>query len=393
MSSSTPHIYLKPGRERSVIKRHPWIFSGAVQNSHAIVDGAVHSVYSSNSDFLGLAYFNSRCSLIGRMISYQNEDPKVAIRRSLEDSIRIRQAMMPQNEKEMYRLVHGEADFLPGLIVDRFYDVAVLQIGTLGMEAFRDIIIETLTEKLPLTWIYERSSSSSRKLEGLSSFEKTVWGQERDEVVADENGIHFSIDVRHGQKTGFFLDQREMRKLIRSLAKEKRVLNCFCYSGGFSLASLLGEAQSCLSIDVSDSALALLEHNLELNELRNDARHETLREDVFNFIRASNRLDFDLIILDPPAFAKKPKDVTQAIRGYREINSQVMKKMGKGLLLTCSCSHFVSSDQFVEMLKEAALMAQRQVRMLSTHHNSFDHPLSLTHPESEYLKSYLLHIE
>lgn len=394
MNSDLIPIRLKPGRERSVLARHSWIFSGAVENIQDIIDGCVHPVFSSQSAFLGIAYFNSRCSIVGRIISYRKEPPEQAIIRSLEQSIALRAKVMPQNAREMYRLVHAEADFLPGLVIDLYGDVAVLQIATLGMDRFKETIVDTLREKLPLTWIYERSTSSSRKMEAMQPAEKTLWGVERAEVLAEENAICYSVDVKKGQKTGFFLDQREMRSLVRSHANGRRLLNCFAYSGGFSLAALLGGVSSCCSVDVSQSALDLLQKNLVLNGLDGDSRHSSLCEDVFAYLRNQVTLPFDMVILDPPAFSKRPHDVAKALTGYREINSQVMKKMLPGsLLLTCSCSHYVTQELFLAMLKESSLIAERSIRILTGHHNSFDHPTSLVHPETEYLKSYLLYIQ
>lgn len=387
-------ICLKPGREKSILARHLWIFSGAVQNPDDIHDGSVHPVHSSQGAWLGLAYFNRRCSIIGRMIGFQRREPQALITQYLKRSIALRKSLFAWKPSTMCRLVHAEADLLPGLVIDLYGDVAVLQIATLGMERFKELIVQTLREEISLSWIYERSSSGSRKIEGLGTSIGTLWGIERTEVLAEEEDLLYSIDIKQGQKTGFFLDQREMRGLIKKYATCRRVLNCFSYSGGFSLASLKGNAISCHSVDASQSALSLLEKNLQLNGLQGTNRHTALCEDVFTFLREKDSLPYDLVILDPPAFAKKPGDLSNALKGYREINSQVMKKIPPGgLLLTCSCSHFVSNEHFCRMLKEASLQAGRHVRILTGHHNSSDHPISLTHPENEYLKSYFLSVE
>lgn len=384
-------IRLKPGREKSVLSKHLWIFSGALSNPDDIVDGQVHPVLSSNDQFLAIAYFNKRCSIAGRILSFQKKDPQEAIQDHLLESIELRRKIFSPSASWMGRLVHAEADLLPGLIVDLYADVAVLQIATLGMERLREYVIEILSRELSISWIYERSASGSRKVEGLRPFEGTVWGQERDEVISEESGISYCIDIKHGQKTGFFLDQREMRNLLRSYAHQKRVLNCFCYSGGFSLAALKGGASFCQSIDVSQSALTLLERNLLLNGFGGSSCHHSHCADVFEFLRKEETLPYDIVVLDPPAFAKKPHDVQNALRGYREINSQALQKMPKGsLLLTCSCSYYIEEALFVRMLKEAALQAKRYIRILTGHHNSPDHPVSPFHPENEYLKSYLV---
>ena len=323
-------IYLKPGREKSILARHLWIFSGAVQNSYDIVDGCVHPVQSSQGVCLGMAYFNKRCSLIGRMISFQKTNPEESIPSHLKKSISLRKKLFAWTPSTMCRLVHAEADLLPGLVIDLYGDVAVLQIATLGMERFKELIVKTLRETISPSWIYERSNSGSRKIEGIGPSIGTLWGTERDEVLAEEEGLFYSIDIKHGQKTGFFLDQREMRSLIQKYAASRRVLNCFSYSGGFSLSALKGGALSCHSVDASQSALSLLEKNLQLNDLQHTTRHTSLCEDVFDFLRVHDALPYDLVILDPPAFAKKTGDVSNALKGYREINSQVMKKISAG---------------------------------------------------------------
>lgn len=387
-------IRLKPGREKSLLSRHLWIFSGAVANSNDIVSGSVHPVVSATGQKLGIAYFNERCSLIGRILSFEETSPEKALATHIQKSISLRKSLFSFTSSTMCRLVHAEADRLPGLIVDLYGDVAVIQIATKGMERLKETIVHSLKEELSLTWIYERSSSSSRKMEGLSPFEGTLWGTEREKVYAEESGILYSIDIKHGQKTGFFLDQREMRSLVQRFSDKRRVLNCFSYSGGFSLAALRGGASSCHSLDVSQSALSLLDENLRLNDFAGTPRHTSRCEDVFDFLRSTETLPYDFVILDPPAFAKKRNDIPNALRGYREINSQVMKKLPQGsLLLTCSCSYFITEDDFLRMVKEASLHANRYVRVITKHHTSFDHPIAVTHPENEYLKSFLLYVD
>lgn len=386
-------IRLHPGRERSICAKHLWIFSGAVANPSDIVDGAVHTVHSSKDEILGIAYFNKKCSIIGRMVSFLEEDPEEAIARNILQSIAMRKNIFPSTPLEMFRLVHAEADLLPGLVIDKYADVAVIQMATLGITSFRNIIVDTLRSAYSFRSIYERSTSPSRKVEGLAPFEQTLWGDDVSEVCTTEFDTSYLVDIKKGQKTGFFLDQRAMRSYIRSIASQKRVLNCFSYSGGFSLAALKGNASSCTSIDVSQGALDLLEKNLRLNNFIGQS-HQSICEDVFAYLRAQEKLPYDIIILDPPAFAKRAHDLHNALKGYREINSQVMKKaLPDTLLLTCSCSYYVPHDRFLAMLKESALLAKRHVRILTGHHMSPDHPASVFHPETDYLKSYLLHIQ
>lgn len=390
---SSGKIILKEGREKSLLQRHQWIFSGAVQK----IDGSVHdgdciSVISSTGNFLGKAFVNTQSSIIGRLLSLEDTSVEEAIEKSIHNAVELRRKLFGSFSGKMFRLVNAEADMLSGLVIDMYDTAAVIQISSLGMEKNKSFIVKCLLKELFLTWIYEKSTSPSRKQEGLSPNEGTLFGQEQERVVAEEEGLKFVVSIKDGQKTGFFIDHREMRQLVRRFAHGKRVLNCFSYTGGFSVAALSGGALSCTSIDVSQPALFLLAENLKLNDL--NERHTSICADVFEWLEKETLFPFDIMILDPPAFAKKKHDVEAALRGYREINRRALQKMpSQSFLLTSSCSYHVDQSQFLFMLKKASLDAKRNIRLLSYHHHAWDHPCSLFHPETEYLKSAFLYVE
>jgi 23S rRNA (cytosine1962-C5)-methyltransferase len=386
-------LILAPGREYCVEARHQWIFSGAVKEvPKRVKDGECVRVVSSMGAFLGIAFLNKQSSIMGRMISFDDRPADKILSSSLKNAFLLRQKLFGDLSGKMYRLVNAEADMLSGLVVDIYDTTAVIQVSSLGMERYKTQIVEMLCTLLPLKWVYEKSTSPSRRHEGLLPSQGTLFGEEQQKIQVEEEGLRFNIDVKEGQKTGFFIDQREMRGLVRKLSAQKRVLNCFSYSGASSIAAFSGGALSCTSIDSSQRALRLLEENLQLNGMQS-AQHQSVCEDVFVWLEG-NKLDYDLVILDPPAFAKKKQDVDNALRGYKEINRQVLQKLPAGsFLMTFSCSYHVDPNQFLTMLKKASLDAKRPVRILSHHRHAWDHPASIYHPETDYLKSALLYVE
>ena len=387
-------MILAPGKERSILSRHLWIFSGAVKKIHPdLQNGECVDVLSSTGDFLAQAFLNRSSSIIGRILTFDHSSVEEAIKNHLIRALAFRKQLFGDLSGRLCRLVNAEADMLSGLVVDLYDTAAVLQISALGMERYKSVIVEVLRSELPLTWIVEKSTSPSRKKEGLAIETKTLWGKEHSRIIVDEGGLKFSVNVSEGQKTGFFIDQRETREIVRRLSPGRRVLNCFSYSGAFSIAALCSGAKSCWSLDSSDQALRLVQENLQLNGLGDDPRHHAVCDDAFTWLE-QNPLDFDLVILDPPAFAKRRQDVDRAIKGYREINRRAIQKVPSGsFLLTCSCSYHVQPNEFLAMLKSASLHSGRQVRLLSNHRHAWDHPMSLYHPETDYLKSALLYIE
>jgi len=390
---SEKKVILKAGKEKPIRNRHHWIFSGAVMEMPEFTDGDCLPVHSSHGDFLGWGYFNSKAKIIGRMVSFDATPPKEAIYRHLQMAYDLRRTLFDGSNTNAYRLVNGEGDLLPGLIVDRYADVCVVQVSTLGMQNLRQIIVDWLVKTLSPRSIYEKSLLPSRKEEGLPEHQGALYGDVPAHAVEiSENGLRFSVSILHGQKTGFFLDHREMRQYVRSLSAGKRVLNCFAYTGGFSIYAAAGGATAVDSVDISAAAMETAEKNMALNGFAS-ASHHFFADDVFQFLR-EHPMDYDLVILDPPAFAKRQKDVVAACRGYKDINRIAMEKMPKGsLLLTSSCSYHVDEALFQTVVFQASVEAGRTVKILSRHRMAPDHPINICHPESDYLKSLLLYVE
>ncbi|MGB8953265.1 MAG: class I SAM-dependent rRNA methyltransferase [Candidatus Aminicenantales bacterium] len=389
--SDGPAVILQKGKDKAIKNRHHWIFSGAVKFLPEFENGSLLPVMSADGEFLGTAYFNLRCSIIGRMVSFDSTPPLEALQKNLEKSIALRRNFF-ETTTNAYRLVNGEGDRLPGLILDQYKDVLVLQISTLGMEKLKPFLTDFLIQKLNPRCLYEKSSLPSRREEGLDDFEGALSGEPPETVEIVENDVRFLVDIVRSQKTGFFLDQREMRKLVRSLGKNKKVLDCFSYTGGFSVQALKGGAESVDAVDASERAIELAEKNCSLNGLGSQNHHFYVA-DVFEFLRGQ-ALPYDLVILDPPAFAKKKADVPQAFRGYRDIHRLVFQKIPPAsLVLTFSCSYFFNESLFQKVIFQAARDASRNVRILQRHHQAYDHPVNIYHPEGNYLKGFLLYVE
>ncbi len=386
-------IVLKPGKEKSLKRRHPWIFSGAIdQRPLSFEPGEIFPVYSATGDWLALAYFHPHNSLAGRVISFQDLPHEEVIQKSLQRAVELRSQLFQSKSKMInaYRLVNAEGDGLPGLVVDSYGDVLSLQITTCGMERLRPLIVSSLIDLVHPTSVYEKSHGAARLQEGLEERSGLIYGSPCDEVEIIEHGLRFIVSLKEGQKTGFFLDQREMRQMIARYAKGKRVLNAFSYSGGFSVAALSAGASLVDSVDVCAKAGQLCKRNVGF--LSACDRHRFFQEDVFDFLQRSP-LEYDIVILDPPAFAKKRSDVESACRGYKQIMRETMRKVPSGtLLLTCSCSHYIDESLFHNLVAQAAEEAGRDVTILSKHIQAPDHPISVYHPEGHYLKSLFLRI-
>jgi 23S rRNA (cytosine1962-C5)-methyltransferase len=385
-------VVLKKGRDVPVRNYHHWIFSGAVERFPDYENGEILAVYSSNSDLLGHAYFNKNTDISGRMLNFNDTDPIGSLKNNMTNSIRLRESFFDK-ETNCFRLINGEGDKVPGLIADKYNDVIVLQIATLGMDRLKEQVVRHIVDFYgeKISCIYERSNMASRKREGIDNFEGLVYGKEKTHVNVVENGIKFNVDILKGQKTGLFLDMREMRKLVMGVSAGKKVLNCFCYTGGFSLYALKGGAKKVDSIDISEDAIRAAEENIKLNGY-NTAGNKLMAGDVFDLLR-KDPLDYDLVILDPPAFAKKRNDVENAKRGYLEINKTSLSKMPpQSLLLTCSCSYHIDETTFERIIARAAKEAKRDIRIISRHRLAQDHPINIYHTEFDYLKSLLIYI-
>lgn len=322
------------------------------------------------------------------MLSFDQEDPLVTLKGHLEQAYRLRKRLLGARTNAL-RIINAEGDFCPGLIVDQYDTIVVMQISTLGMERLKPWLVEQLRALLQPTWIVECSTSPSRKQEGLLPIKTTLWGTPLDGTYIHEGDLRFWVSPLRGQKTGYFLDLRDMRFLVQEQSQGKRVLNCFSYTGAFTCHALAGGATFATSVDISKEAILQAEEHITLNGFARD-RHQEYVQDVFSFLE-KDPLEYDLVILDPPAFAKQKHDVKKGAKGYFEINRLAMSKMPKNsLLLTCSCSYHVDEQLFRTILFKAACAAKREVRILQGHRLAFDHPLNLFHQEGSYLKSFLL---
>lgn len=390
-----PTLVLKPGRDTALRNRHHAVYSGAIQTDvRSIPTGAIVEVRSAQGEFLCYATLNSRAYIALRAISWEEGDPLASLRRTLKRAVDLRQQLVSDEGTTAYRLVNAEGDGTPGLIVDQYGDTVVLQITTLGMDRLRAWIIDTLWELVAPQAIYEKSTGQTRKKEGLEPVEGWAKGQGQPVIDVQERGIAYRIDLESGQKTGLFLDQREMRTLVRTLAPGRTVLDICSYVGGFSLNALMGGAVSADAVDYDQAALDRAKENLALSNLPTD-QLTTYAEDAFNFLRRKPLpKPYDFIILDPPAFAKRSSDLDQAKGAYTDLNRMAMQALPPGgLLLTCSCSYQMTPELFQTAVFHAARQANRSVKILHRHRQALDHPVNLYYPEGDYLKSLLLWVE
>jgi 23S rRNA (cytosine1962-C5)-methyltransferase len=397
--AAKPAIILKPGREKSLQRRHPWVFSGAVEFVDGMpANGETVPVRDATGNFLAWAAYSADSQISARVWSWNEKDiiDSDFFRRKISNALSARHALGLTSETTSngLRIVHAESDGLPGLIVDQYDSVLVMQLGSAGPEFWREVLADILQDLCSPICIYERSDSDGRELEGLPSRSGVLRGELPTSVEVLEHGLRFSVDVASGQKTGFYLDQRDNRALTGTLAFHKDVLNCFCYTGGFSLYALRGCAKSVVSIDSSQEALQCAQHNVELNGL--DAyRAEWQCADVFEALRKlrdQNR-KFDLIVLDPPKFAPTAAFAEKAARAYKDINLLGFKLLRPGgLLFTYSCSGGISDDLFQKIIAGAALDAGVDAQIVKKLHAASDHPVLLSFPEGAYLKGLVLRV-
>ena len=384
-------VFLKKGRKKSLLLRHPWIFSGAIDKvDDGIMPGDIVEVYDYNGRFLAKGYINPKSQITIRILSWsKEEDPldPAFIRDRLRSAIKMRIKHFDQSITNAFRLVNSESDFLPGLIVDKYNDTIVVQILTLGMERLKDKIINFLIEYLSPNCIYERSDTHIRKKEGLPLRKGLLYGRLEGNVEIVENGFKFLVDVEKGQKTGFYLDQRDSRKELLSFCKGKTVLDCFAYTGAFSVYAIKGGASYSVNIEFSSNAIELAKKIAKLNHINNS--QEFLEGDAFELLRYMKKKGrkFDLIVLDPPKFAHTQQDIDRALRGYKDINLQAMKLLNPGgILFTFSCSGAISLEIFSKTITWAAMDAKRSVQVIKRLGLPVDHPHLTSFLESEYLK-------
>ena len=387
-------VILKRGKDKPVRNHHPWIFSGAIDRvDDTLKAGDVAQVFSAGNEFLGSGYFNPSSQITVRLLRFDDG----AIDADFFDericrAVDLRHLWFPDPKMtNACRVIHSEGDFLPGLIVDRYADYLTVQFLTAGMDRWRDAILNALVNRLSPRGIFEKGDAGERELEGLPLRNQMLHGEEvpkKLEIL--ENGLRFLADLREGQKTGFFLDQRDNRKLIGSLCAGKKVLNCFSYTGAFSVYAAAGGAKQVISVDSSKPALEMASEHFRLNKL--ETPHEIVCADVFEYLRKCER-EFDFIILDPPAFCKNKHQVGNASRGYKDVNWQAIKRLSPGgLLYTASCSSFISADLFQKIVFAAAKDAGRDVKILAKTSHPADHPINVYHPEGEYLKGLLCQV-
>lgn len=388
-------LKIKNGREKSFLNRHPWVFSGALVTVPDYSNGEIVEVVTSGGEIIGYGFFSPESQISCRIFEFTAERVEkfgadyfsTKIRRAFD----LRKRFINSMTTDCWRLIHAEGDFFPGLIVDVYGDTAVVQALVMGVELMLDDVADTL-EYLGYKNIFVKNSGVNQ-VEGVCTGDYLLRGDEPEEIIVTENSLKFKIDVAGGQKTGFFLDQRDNRDLVRSLSGGRRVLNAFCYTGGFSIYSLAGGAHSVHSVDISASAVAMTEDNIRLNFGESD-KAVSLKADCFEYLREIEQDYFDMIILDPPAFVKHASGVEKGARGYKDINLNALRKIRKdSLLLTFSCSQHVSQDLFRKIVFGAAADAGRNVRVLRLLSQGVDHPVSIYHPKGEYLKGLLLHVE
>lgn len=388
-------VILKNGKEESLKRFHPWIFSGAIAKlDNTIEEGDLVSVYSANNTFIGNGYYQIG-SIAVRILSFSDEpiDSKF-FNKSILEAYKMRQSLgLISETNTAFRLVHGEGDFLPGLVVDVYGNTAVVQAHAPGMHFVRNVIADALVN-LPnhlIENVYYKSETTlpyKAQLEQQNEYLKGSFSTN----IAMENGLKFYADWLKGQKTGFFVDQRDNRALLERYAKDKKVLNMFCYTGGFSFYAMRGGAKLVHSVDSSTKAIQLTNDNVNLN-FPGDTRHKAFAEDAFKYLNEMTE-DYDLIVLDPPAFAKHKSALKNALIGYRKLNAKAFDKIKPGgILFTFSCSQAVSKEQFRLAVMSAAVQSRRKVKILHQLTQPNDHPINIYHPEGEYLKGLVLYVE
>ena len=406
-------IYLKPKKEESLKRFHPWVFSGAIarvvldakHQSDAPEEGELVCVRSAANEVLGVGHWQVG-SIAVRILAFGVEElPKDFWAERIRAAYQVREAIgLIRPDNNTFRLIHGEGDFLPGLIVDVYADTAVVQAHSVGMHVCRNEIAEALMHEIPQVKNVYYKSDDTLPFKAPIKGEKTGWiirddetsrSRDFEEFWSTENGLSFRIDWLRGQKTGFFVDQRENRALVERYAKGKDVLNMFCYTGGFSLYALRGGAKSVDSVDVSQKAIDLVNVNVAKN-FPKATNHTAVAADAFEYLtkQKGEGKTYDLIILDPPAFAKHRDAVKNALRGYQRINAKAIEMIRKGgLLFTFSCSQAVDKEAFRLAVFSAAAQVGRKVRILHQLHQPQDHPINIYHPEGEYLKGLVLYVE
>lgn len=390
-------VYLKKERDKSLKRKHPWIFSGAIEHTDPdIKSGETVNVISSSGQVIGKGSYSPSSQIRVRMWTFDSEEVinSEFFKNKIFAADHLRKQIIP-DKTNAYRIINAENDGLPGVIVDRYTEYLVCQFLSAGAEYWKEEILNQLITILKPNSVYERSDTDSRVKEGLDPKVGLLFGAEIPDIIQiTENGLGFWVDIRTGHKTGFYLDQRDNRLLLSSFVKDKSVLNCFSYTGGFSVYALMNGAKEIINIDTSSSALELLNRTMELNIL-NHSNCKNINDDVFKVLRhfRDQGKSFDVIILDPPKFAESAIQVQQASRGYKDINLLALKLLNPdGVLFTFSCSGHITTDLFNKIISDAALDSGRDVKIIKMIAQSSDHPISTYFPEGLYLKGLILKV-
>lgn len=386
-------VILKAGKDKRVRAGHLWIYQGEIGIiGIGVKPGEVVEVLDNRGRILGLGYYNHSSQIAVRLLTSGREEiGEEFYRRRLRKALDYRSRVRP--EATSCRLVFGEGDLLPGLVVDKFEDYLVVQFLTMGMDVNRDLILRLLAEACQPKAIIERSDLPVRHLEDLPERSGCVYGENPGPVVIRDNGLQFRVDLLEGQKTGYFLDQSANRAALAAYARGRKVLDCFCHVGSFAVHAAAYGAASVLGVDISDEAVALATENAGLNGLEDRCRFRAAN--AFDFLRdqVGRKESYDLIILDPPAFTKSKQGLEGAIRGYKEINLRALKLLPVGgILVTCSCSHHMHTDLFWEIIASAAADAKRRIRLVERRTQGPDHPILMGVPETEYLKCFIFEV-
>lgn len=386
-------LYLKQGKEKSIYRKHPWVFSGAIGRIVGNpAEGDLVDIYDCQKQYLATGHYQNE-SIIAKILQFNSPTIDYNFwKERFAQAIEYRKhfGFFDNPNTNVFRLVNGEGDFMPGLIADYYNGIIVLQAHSEGMHRNFDLFTNVMSELLgdKLVAIFDKSSST---LPSGNSTDGYIWGDTPEEWEIKEDENKFIINFYEGQKTGFFIDQRENRALVRSLSAGKRVLNTFGYTGGFSLSALRGNAEYVETVDISKKAISLCDRNVKLNFT--DAKHKSVALDVLPYLSEIDN-NYDIIILDPPAFAKNHRSLQQGLKGYKNINQRAIEKIKPGgLIFTFSCSQAVSRDDFQTMVFTAAANANRKVRIIKHLPHAIDHPISIYHPEGEYLKGLLIYVE
>ncbi|MGE5582177.1 MAG: class I SAM-dependent rRNA methyltransferase [Bacillota bacterium] len=386
-------VVLKAGKDKRIKSGHLWVYQGEIGIiGIGVKSGEIVEVLDNRGRFLGLGYYNQASQIAVRLLTNSREPiDREFFRQRLRQAIEFRRRVRP--DARCYRLIFGEADLLPGLIVDKFQEYLVVQFLTMGMEVNRELIIDLLVEICKPRGIIERSDLSVRHLEDLPERSGCIYGECPPSVIIQDNGLQFRINLLDGQKTGYYLDQSANRAALAPYAKGRRVLDCFCHVGSFAIHAAAYGADSVLGVDISEDVIGMAIENAALNGISERCEFKTAN--VFDFLRdqVGKKMEYGLVILDPPAFTKSKQTLDSAIRGYKEINLRALKLIPSGgILVTCSCSHHLSADLFWEIINSAAVDNKKRLHLLERRTQSLDHPVLVGVPETEYLKCFIFEV-